>query len=414
METVTTSLQQVEVAVTDLGFGMYVSELDIPWLESPFLFQGFVIETREEMEQLRQVCKTVTVDMQRSSDRPVTDWDHVADEDYEVPVERELGAATGVRTNTHQLVNGIFRQIERGQAIDGDAIHATIKDTVDSVMRNPDAMVLLTQIKNKDHYTAEHCINVSVLTAAFERFLGKSRRQIEEAAYCALLHDIGKIRVPDAVLNKKGRFNTEELALMQSHTEHGRDVLLSSHSVLKQAVDVALAHHERMDGSGYPHALPSDVIPYNARLVAVTDAYDAITSTRCYKGPCSSFDALQIMYKDRDRQFDASLVERYIEFMGVYPPGSVVEMSNGEVGIVLSVHPKHKLDPRVLLVRNRYKEPSKERIVDLRHKAVDSTGHPYRIDSTHANGSFGIDVRYYLKQGLLSKGFTGARPTLVS
>ena len=414
MDTVTTSVAQVEIAVTDLCMGMYVSELDIPWLESPFLFQGFVIESPEQLDQLHQVCKSVTVDMRRSSGKQTTDWGHVSDADYEVAVERELHTANGVRGNAHQLVHNIFRRIERGKGIDGDAIQETVRQTVDSVMRNPDAMVLLTQMKNKDNYTAEHCMNVSVLTAAFARFQGKPRREIEEAAYCALLHDIGKIRVPDAVLNKRGRFNTEELALMRSHTEHGRDVLLASHSVLKPAVDVALAHHERMDGSGYPYSLPRDIIPYNARLIAVTDAYDAITSSRCYKGALSSFDALQMMYKERDRHFDAPLMERFIEFMGVYPPGSIVEMSNGEVGIVLSVHPRYKLDPRVLLVRNRYKEPWRERIVDLRRKAADSTKHPYRIESTHANGSFGIDVKYYLKRGLHADGFFGARGILGS
>ena len=350
--------------------------------------------------------------MRLSSDKPATDWDHVADDEYEISVERELRAANDVRGSARQLVDDMFRQIERGRGIDGDAIQATVRDTVDSVMRNPDAMVLLTQMKNKDNYTAEHCMNVSVLTAAFARFQGKPRREIEEAAYCALLHDIGKIRVPDAVLHKQGRYNTEELALMRSHTEHGRDVLRASHSVIKPAIEVALAHHERIDGKGYPHALPRDIIPHTARLVAVTDAYDAITSARCYQGAVSSFDALQIMYKERETHFDGPLMERFIEFMGVYPPGSIVEMSNGEVGIVLSVHPKHKLEPRVLLVRNRFQEPSQERIVDLQHRAVDSTRDSYRIDSTHANGSFGIDVKYYLKRGLHASGFLGAANNL--
>ncbi len=412
MDRVTASVEHVEVAVTDLHLGMYVSELDIPWLESPFLFQGFVIESNEQLQQLKEVCRKVKVDMRRSGERPVTDWEHVEEEDYEVAVEHELRAANGVRHSAHLLIQNIFRQIERGKGIDGDAVRAAVNDTVSSVMRNPDALVLLTQIKNKDNYTAEHCMNVSVLTAAFARFLDKPRQEIEEAAYCALLHDIGKIRVPDAVLNKRGRFNREELVLMQSHTERGRDVLLASPSVLKTAVDVALAHHERIDGAGYPYALPREVIPYYARLVAVTDAYDAITSARCYQGARSSFDALQLMYKDRDTQFEASLVERYIEFMGVYPPGSIVEMSNGEVGIVLSVYPRYKLEPRVLLVLNRYKEPTQERIVDLRHNAVDSTGHPYRIESTHANGSLGIDVRHYLKKGLSQSGVFGAEPSV--
>ena len=260
METVTESVQQVEIPVSELRLGMYVSELDIPWLESPFLFQGFVIESPEQLDQLHEVCRSVTVDMKRSSDKQATDWSHVAADEYETVIEREMPKANVVRIDAQQLVQNIFRKIERGQAIDGDAIQASVCRTVDSVLRNPDAMVLLTQMKDKDNYTAEHCMNVSVLTAAFARFQGKSRREIEEAAYCALLHDIGKIRVPDAVLNKRGRFNNEELALMQSHTEHGRDVLRASHSVIKPAIDTALAHHERVDGGGYPHALPREVM----------------------------------------------------------------------------------------------------------------------------------------------------------
>jgi len=320
--------------------------------------------------------------------------------DYDISVERELGAANGVRESTRRLVKDIFQEIELGKGIDGNKVQDAVHETVDSVLRNPDALTLLTQIKNKDEYTAEHSMNVSILSAAFARHLGMQRREIEEVAYCGLLHDVGKIRVPLEVLNKEGLLSSDELVVMKKHTVFGRDILMASDAMMSPAVDVAYSHHERMDGAGYPRQLPRENIPQIAKLIAITDSYDAITSARCYSRARSPFEALTIIYDSSGRQFDEKLTEQFIECIGVYPPGSVVEMTNGEIGIVLSVHPSHKLKPRVIMVRDAEKKPRRERIVHLRHADMDGVGELYKIRHTHPNGEFGVDLNEYLKRGL--------------
>ncbi|MDH3714010.1 MAG: HD-GYP domain-containing protein [Gammaproteobacteria bacterium] len=398
LEIINSSVQAVEIPVTDVEIGMYVNELDIPWLESPFIYQGFIVETKQQLEQLKSVCHFVSVDVRKSTNKRMPK--SARSGDYEVSVERELGAANGVRESTRKLVKNIFQEIELGKGIDGNKVQDVVHETVDSVLRNPDALTLLTQIKNKDEYTAEHSMNVSILSAAFGRYMGMSRVEIEEIAYCALLHDVGKIRVPTEILNKEGALNGDEFGIMKKHTVFGRAILMASDAMMTPAVDVAYAHHERMDGTGYPRQLPRENIPQLAKLIAITDAYDAITSTRCYKSARSPFEALTVIYDNRGRQFDDKLTEKFVECVGVYPPGSIVEMTNGEIGIVLSVHPEHKLNPRVIMVRDAEKKPRHERIVHLRHADLDGEGAPYKVRKTHANGEFGVSLKEYLERGL--------------
>ncbi len=409
---VDSSVQTVEIPATDVEIGMYVSQLDIPWLDSPFIYQGFVIESKRQLDQLKSVCRVVSVDVRKSTNKRMPKSSRMGD--YEVSVERELGAANGVRESTRKLVKNIFQEIELGKGIDGNKVQEAVHETVDSVLRNPDALTLLTQIKNKDEYTAEHSMNVSILSAAFARHLGMRRQEIEEVAYCALLHDVGKIRVPSEILNKEGALSNDEFVVMKKHTVFGRAVLMASNAMLTPAVDVAYSHHERVDGSGYPRKLPRENIPQLAKIIAITDAYDAITSARCYSRARSPFEALTIIYDNSGRQFDEKLSEKFVACVGVYPPGSIVEMTNGEVGIVLSAHPDHKLKPRVIMTRDAAKTPCSERIVHLRHDAADAEGNRYAVRCTHPNGAFGVDLNAYLSRGLRLGEHppTGLRPAM--
>ncbi len=392
---VTTSVTTVEIPVSGLEKGMYVSGLDIPWLQSPFLYQGFEIESKDQIDELQALCNYVLVDVRKSTNKnaPLPDT-------YAVPVEEELEAANGIRDTTKDMVKRLFHEIELGKELDGHAVRETVTETVNSVLRNPNALMLLSQIKNKDEYTAEHSMNVSILTAAFARHLRMPRNQIDELAFCGLLHDVGKIRVPDSVLNKEGKFTKTELAVMRKHTTHGRQILLASNGIAMPALDVAFSHHERLDGQGYPRGLPKEHIPQYAKIVALADAYDAMTSTRVYHKARSPFEALTILFENRGSQFDTKLAETFIEFVGVYPAGSIVELSNGEVGIVLSVHPSRKLQPRIIVVRDPQKQACTERVIDLRWDASDFAGNKYVIKQTHPDGSFGISLKAYMDRGL--------------
>lgn len=256
----------------------------------------------------------------------------------------------------------------------------------------------LTKIKRKDEYTAEHSLNVCVLTATFARFLGHNDDEIRQLALCALLHDVGKSKIPSEILNKEGRFTDEEFEIMKQHTTFGRDLLINIKDADRIAIDVAHAHHERMDGSGYPRGLKSHQIPYYAKVVALADCYDAITSSRCYDGARASMEALDIIYKCRGVQFDEELALEFIKCIGLFPPGAIVELSNGEVGIIISTRDDNKLRPKLLVVRNTAKQPCKERVVDL---ANDASFSEVKILREVPNGTFGVDIRVYLKKGLV-------------
>ena len=167
------------------------------------------------------------------------------------------------------------------------------------------------------------------------------------------------------------------------------------------AVDVAYAHHERMDGKGYPRQLKTHQVPYYAKLIALTDAYDAITSSRVYDSGRSSMEALDIIYKSKGRQFDEELSLEFIKCIGIYPPGSIVEMSNGEVGIIIATNYKSKLKPKIILILDSDKNKVRQKIIDLIEKPVDNAGQVYSITCEIPHGKYGVDLKYYMQQGLV-------------
>ncbi len=427
---------EIQVTVDQLELGMRVTRLDRPWLETDFLLQGFIIDSQDDIDALVRQCKYVyvesqtvskTPDMERrdapaglfarfskrpaqrhsvSSNRPAAGLGkHRPTPDTriahinKISTERELGGARVTYGDAKQSVKSIMDGLRIGRAIDINQSRAAVNSIVDSVLRNKDALIWLTKIKSKDEYTAEHSLNVCVLSATFARYLGHDKSEIQQIALCGLLHDVGKSKIPDEVLNKEGRFSDEEFELMKQHTTFGRDLLMSVKNSDRIAIDVAHCHHERMDGSGYPRGLKSHQIPYYAKLVALADCYDAITSSRCYDGARASMDALDIIYKCKGIQFDEELALEFIKCIGVFPPGAIVELNSGHVGIVISNKDDNKLRPKILVVRDKDKQPIKERVIDL--SAPDDRLNAFKISREIANGTYGVDLPSYLKKGLV-------------
>jgi putative nucleotidyltransferase with HDIG domain len=290
-----------------------------------------------------------------------------------------------------------------GRTLNIHKVRKVVDDIVDSILNNANALTWLTKIKNKDEYTAEHSLNVCILSVAFARHLGLPEEQLRKIGLCGLLHDVGKAKIPDEILNKPGRFTDEEMDMMKLHTVFGRDLLLSVKDVDHATVDVAYMHHERIDERGYPRGLKAHQIPYYAKLISVVDTYDAITSARVYDAGRSSMEALDIIYKNRNRQFDEHLALEFIKFIGIYPPGSIVQMTNGEVGIVLASNKSNKLRPRILMVLDKDKKPVPQFVIDLSDTPKDLQGEPYMISGELPNGKFGVDIREFLKRGLVLK-----------
>lgn len=436
-----TETTELEIPTSELRIGMHVIRLDRPWEETDFLLQGFVVRDRDEIQALQAQCHTVIIEGKvRNGPRPAPPG---RQEKQPSMLGRLLGkkpeprrrnvsarpaanAATGNRqrsrvtyinkvdvgsefsrarrayTQAKTLAEDIMAGVRIGRALDINRARAVVDDCVDSLLRNENALLLLTKLKHKDHYTAEHSINVSVLAAALGKHLGMLEEEIRTLGLCGLLHDVGKMRIPNTVLNKPGTLTPDEHALMRSHAGLGRDILINVNGVNHAAIDVAYNHHERLDGKGYPRGLRGSQIPHFAKVVAVVDTYDAITSTRCYDGARSSLEALEILYRMRDRQFDPELTLEFIRMIGIFPPGSLVELASGEVGIVLASNPRNRRKPVIKLVRDAGKQPLAEEItLDLSSETSLPPGLDGRIAREIPDGTYDIRLQSFLDQGLI-------------
>lgn len=397
--------QRIKVDVQQLRIGMYVVELDRPWGETAFLFQGFLLQTTHELRAVQAACRYVWVDGERSQD--AEQWlvaQAMAPREAKirkVDFFQELATALPAWNAAHFESQRILNAVQLGLNLDVTAVKAVVKDCVDSILRNPAAMLWLARIKNSDLYTAEHSMRVAIFAIALGRELGMLPLQLEEIGVCGMLHDIGKIKVPSEILNKPGALTAEELVVMKEHVDHGRRLLLNNQQVTPATVDVAYAHHERVDGNGYPRGLEGSRIPYSAKIVAVVDAYDAINSDRIYSKGKSSLESLRILFDAAGSHFDEDIVGTFIRMIGIYPAGEIAELTSGEVGIIIGCPPDNKLKPRLLVVLGPDKQPCRERVVDMARNPQDQHGRPLRVREVEGSGSYGIDIEHYRRKGLI-------------
>ncbi|SDR86744.1 HDIG domain-containing protein [Halopseudomonas sabulinigri] len=398
---------RMKIDVTQLTIGMYVTELDRPWTETSFLFQGFRIRQQQEIRLLAQVCKHVWVDSRRSVGvKQQVIENHAQSPELQpivakVEFNQEMQQASPVWHKAHEESLRLLDAVRLGQELDVAAVKAVVSECVQSILRNPAAMLWLARIKNSDHYTAEHSLRVSILAIALGRELGLAEYQLEQIGVCGMLHDVGKIKVPNEILNKPGALTAEELRIMQSHANEGRRLLMSNQQVTPATVDVAYSHHERLDGKGYPRGLDAPKIPYFAKIIAVVDAYDAINSDRVYSKGKSSLESLRILLEAVNSHFDEEIVGHFVRLIGIYPAGEIVELSNGEVGIIIGCSTTSKLKPKIMRVLNANKKTCEERVIDLATTSVDANGKPLRVKEVHGSGAFGIDIDAYRRKGLL-------------
>lgn len=401
----------IKVEIRDLCPGMFVCNLDRPWLETPFLFQGFLVENQADIDSLAEYCQYVYVDEEKCPDRDVRNHlltlktikpqflysNHHTEHPILVPVEEEIAVAAHTRRHARKFIDRIFVDIEQGNELNIEDVKTVVSDMVDSIVRNPNAHMCLTQLKNRDEYTAQHSVNVCALTIAFGRHLGMNKTDLNLLGMAALLHDIGKLETPLEILNKPGRLTGDEFLIMKQHPEKGAERLKNMEGIPAVVIDVVFSHHERLAGHGYPQGLNADEISYWSRLVAIVDVYDAITSDRCYHDGMKATEALTKMYSWREKDFDPELMEQFIHCIGIYPIGSLVELSNGEVGIVITLNQSKRLKPKLMLVLDEQKNPYfPTRILDLATiPELDGTP-PLTIKTVLEPGSHNINTREYI------------------
>lgn len=409
------------IEVSQLRIGMYVCDLDRPWRETPFLFQGFEIRDQEQLDSLRRYCRKVTI--LRSETVHSIDPQRqraTAKAPKSAPVSRSLGVEREVyKINNHPNAQSMYPDITSlpeevdkvrdtfiqsrllaqellhdakfGRSMNYAGAKQAVQGMAESVIRNPDALMCFAQLKRKDDYTALHSLRVCILALAFGRQLDLSRDQLEVLGLGALLHDVGMAKVPEEILGKTGPLTPAETAIMQQHVVWGADMLYASHQIPSAAIDIVTSHHERYDGSGYLHGAHGDQISNFAMIGAIVDHYDAITSDRAHHGAISAHHVLMQMYGWRNKLFSAALVEKFIQCLGIYPIGSVVQLNSGEIGVIAAINREQRLKPHVMLVYGANRQFYAERpIVNLATRRT-SNDRPCEIERVLEADAFDFD-----------------------
>ncbi|HYC48583.1 MAG TPA: HD-GYP domain-containing protein [Burkholderiales bacterium] len=380
-----------QIAVEDLELGMYVIELDRPWLGTSFAFQGFYLISPEQIEELRACCKHVFIDTererwtpgQRRAASPGLQGSTVYEDRQ--PVESELVQAQEVFVSCEEAIRDTLESLKREAKLDADKLSAASHDITESMERNPDAILLLNRLHRKSTYELRRAMDSSITMIAFGRFLQFAKDRLEILGLAGMLLDVGKVKIPDEVLNKAGMLSADEYQLMKSHVEHSVTLVREVNGKIPEAVhEIILQHHERQDGSGYPRGLKGDEISVDGSIAAIADSFSALTSDRCFAEPMAPSTALSQLHAMRGKCFHEALVEQFIQCVGIYPVGSAVEMNTGEIGIVMAQNPVRRLQPRVMLVldRERKQLPHPQVILDLMREPRSPSGEPYRIRRT--------------------------------
>ena len=382
------------VPVAELRFGMYVSELDRPWTDTPFLFQGFVLETEEQLETLKRFCKWVCVDEARSELRDLAPLKPFTPRyTVQVPVEREVEKAKAAHRGTQATVREVLQCVRANRMLDASSVEQAVTGMTESVLRNPDALLLFSRLREKGDYLQSHALDTAVYMSSFGRFLELSVEQISLLGYLGLMQDVGKLRVPDEILRKRERLTPAEAEQARAHVQHSVDILRDTKALPPELAELAALHHERRDGSGYPKGLKGAEIGMIGSIAAIADIFDALTAERPYANAVSPSTALSMLYKWRGTLFDAALVEQFIRFIGIFPLGSVVEFNSGEIGIVIAQNTQKRLQPRVMVIRDASGAQLKpQKLLDLAREPKTGSGEPYRIKRTLEYGKAGINT----------------------
>jgi len=358
---------------------------------------------------IHKLVKAGALEVEIDPDKTIIDSAYVNDSANTTPVikkhdpwqkthnfDHEINKAKKLYNEAKTLQLKAFKDIEAGRSIDIPPFKELASGFMDSVFRNQDALACLTQIRQKDAYLLEHSINVSILMSIFAKHLGIEKNIIEQLTTGALLHDIGKIKIPDEILNKPGRFTKAEFEIMKKHSLFSKEILEEA-GLTGFAVDIAGMHHERLDGNGYPFAKKGDEISQYVRMASIVDVYDALTAERVYKAGMEPIKAFKILKDGCPDSFDGELLTKFIQCIGIHPVGTLVKLSSQKVGLVIQSNPDKPLKPVVKTFynakHNRYTEVQE---LDLSSKKTQDT-----LESAVNSKEYNIDLERLYKNSIL-------------
>lgn len=378
---------------------MYVAALDRPWIDTPFVFQGFHLRTDQQLEALRKFCKHVYIDVARAErpGPPTAQFRIRGDTAYpeRSSVEAEFWQAAAAFSETLLSVAELLKPGgSAARVLDARQIKECVSRLTDSVVRNPDAMLLVARLREKSMEAHARALQVSVYLLVFGRFLQLARQELELLGLLGLLQDIGKTRLSAQLLACTSPLSNEESELAKRHVEYSAEILRGAPGIDPRLPDLALLHHERQDGTGYPRGLKGDEIGLYGSMAAIADTFDALTALRPYAEPLTPSSALSYLYKERGLGFHAELVEQFIQCIGVFPVGSVVELNTGEIGLVITQNLLRRLKPRVMVVLDARGEPVRPyKVLDLDKDPKATPEEPYRIKRTLEQSRVQVDPR---------------------
>ncbi len=388
---------------------MYITDLNNDWIpHNNFKRKGF-IRSEQVIEKIAKLGITeLYIDTSKGKDHqdavplPEVDRDNQAKLErageltpYNKPVislADEMTVAARIHNEAKGLISNVMDNVKLGLDFDINSVDDLADNMLDSIFRNHHALTCLGCIRDKDSYLMEHSVNLSVLMSVYCRSMSMDRDIMHQTMVGALLHDIGKVMVPDEILHKPGRLTSEEFTEMKHHVVYGRDMLKSIGGVSELSLTTMAQHHERIDGSGYPDGLKGDEISQHGKMVAIVDVYDAITADRCYHKGMTPTQAIKKLLEWSDNHLDKTLVNHFIRCIGIYPVGSLVLLESGRLGVVIE---SNEFDQRLPTIRvmyhSKFRSYIKTVVIDLAHPKVQD-----RIVKTVDPVDYQIQVKDFL------------------
>ena len=353
-----------KVTIKQLTPGMFIHDLNCGWLDHPFARNQFKIDSMAIVGKIRKHgIREVYIDTARGLDVPDApsqeDIDHelaetidqvmerASPEDIATSLEEELLHAKKAANEASRVVTSIMDDVRLGRQVDIERVDGVVDAMVASILRNKDAMLSLGRIRSADEYTFQHSVSVAALMIAFARDQGNDHDKVMEIGTGALLHDIGKMKTPDHILNKPGKLSEEEFSEMRMHVVYSDEILRATEGISADALAVAAQHHERFDGTGYPHGLAGNAINHFGQMAAIVDVYDAISSDRCYHKGQEPTAVLKKLLEWGKYHFNETLVHQFIRCVGIYPVGTLVRLESGRLAVVVESGERGPLYPVV-------------------------------------------------------------------